>query len=79
MTQFGATQLHTMQLCHVVSDKRGGPAEVWNLRPGCVECNLLMGAENYFDFVLRYKTPISKLDFWIDSCEEHRRLEAEKL
>ena len=24
-------------------------------------------------------TPISKLDFWIDSCEEHRRLEAAKL
>jgi hypothetical protein len=79
VTQFGAAKLAVMQLCHVVSHKRGGPAEVWNLRPGCAECNGLMGPENYFDFVLKYKTPISKLDFWINSCAEHRRLEAAKL
>jgi hypothetical protein len=79
VTQFGATKLAVMQLCHVVSDKRGGAAEVWNLRPGCAECNGLMGPQNFFDFVLRYKTPISKLDFWVNSCEEHRQLEAAKL
>jgi hypothetical protein len=29
--------------------------------------------------VLRHKAPISKLDFWINSCAEHRLLEAAKL
>ena len=57
----------------------GGPAEVWNLRPGCSECNGLMGSRNYFDFVLHYKTPISKNEFWMKSCAEHRELEAANL
>ena len=45
---FGGAKLPTMQLCHVVSDKHGGPATLWNLRLGCQDCNLLMGPQNFF-------------------------------
>ena len=78
-TVFGGAKLPTMQLCHVVSDKHGGPATVWNLRPGCADCNAMMGPQNFFEFCLEHDTPISRTTFWLDSQQEHEEMADSRL
>jgi 5-methylcytosine-specific restriction endonuclease McrA len=39
---------------HVISDKDGGRVELDNLRPICAKCNLSMGSENMYQFIVKY-------------------------
>ena len=44
----------TFHCGHVVSENKGGPTTVDNLRPICSTCNLSMGTENMQDFIRKY-------------------------
>ena len=39
---------------HVVSEHKGGPTTIDNLRPICSTCNLSMGTDNMQDFIRKY-------------------------
>jgi len=44
----------TFHCGHVLSENKGGPTTVDNLRPICSTCNLSMGTENMQDFIRKY-------------------------